>query len=289
MVSNHSLKQQAREISEQRKVPYTQALEFVKTRDAFDFRAKLSPQQLLVAKETAEVIRNGFNVLIYGGTGSGKSTMIHAVMEELSGIPRLLISGGYVSGGIEAGFKTEDPLYSKIMFNSEAPLERSDVKEYRVGAFDELRGYTGAEVLGYFRDSPALGTVHAMSAPHAISRARGFGEGYWPVVDWEFCYLLKCSVGMDTYSRTAHLYSSVAEEEQANVEAKDYSTELRSMSDSLVQVLSASESTTINEAIEQAAAFYGCDPTMMKYALSFAHTKHFVEIDYDNGTVIRLP
>lgn len=285
MVSNHSLKQQSRELAEKLKISYTQALEIIKTREAMDLRENLSPRQILVAKDAAEAIRNGFNVLIYGGSGSGKTSMIHAVMDNLSGYPRILMTSAN-----EPGLKTEDSLYSKLQLKLRPEeVTKKELESFHVGAMDELRGSLEAEAIGLFRERPVIASIHAMSAAHALSRASLFSEMVFPSQDWSYCYLLHCQVDPETRARTASLYESPSEEERVKNEGRDYSTQLRAMSDSLLHVLSTTDEVLISEALKAAGAFHGTTSSQMKYALSFAHTKRYVEIDYDEGTVIRLP
>lgn len=292
MVSNHSLKQQARELSEKLKINYTQALEIVKNREAFDLRENLSEQQLAVAKKAAQAILDGFDLIVYGGTGSGKTSMIHAVMEELEGTPRVLLQRE-----LEYGLKTSDPTYERVgveYFTPTNPAVQSQydlMKEYyedkNVLAFDEARYSDDLESVRYFKTKPIIFSVHASNAEHAVKRLGTLD--YFGGKPWEFARVLHCSYDHVSKVRSASLYENVETEKKSKRGFENYTEELKAMATSLVQVLGDFKAVPIAEALQKAADYHRTTPSMMKYALSYAHTKRYVEIDYDEGTVIRLP
>lgn len=292
MVSNHSLKQQSRELAEKLKISYTQALEIVKSREAFDLRERLSEQQRTVAKQAAQVIMDGFDLIVYGGTASGKTSMIHAVMEELEGTPRVLLQRE-----LEYGLKTSDPTYEKLEVkyftptNPEVQTENDLMEKYyedkNILAFDDASYNNDLRSARYFNTKPVILSVHASNAEHAAKRLEMLD--HFSQKDWEFARFLHCSYDHITKVRSASLYENVETEKKSRRGFENYTEELKAMATSLVQVLGDFKAFPIAEALQKAADYHRTTPSMMKYALSYAHTKRYVEIDYDQGTVIRLP
>lgn len=290
MVSNHSLKQQARELAEKLKINYTQALEIVKNREAFNLLDRISEQQKSIAKEAAKIVRDGFDVIVYGATGSGKTTMLHAIMEELEGTPRVL-----VQRVLEPGLKTDDPSYEVVtnrQFDDEDMRKHwSKAREFYetkdVAALDELHEFDDYEPIVYFEHKPLIAAVHGSTTEHALTKVNRMRTNNDR--NWDHSYFVHCSRDSISGARFAAIYESIEAEKKSKKGFENYTEELKAMASSLLHILEDFKPLTISEALQKSADYHRTTPSMMKYALSYAHTKRYVEIDYDEGTVIRLP
>lgn len=216
--------------------------------------------------------------------------MLHAIMEELEGTPRVL-----VQRVLEPGLKTEDPSYDVItnrQFDDEDIRKHwAKAREYYetkdVAALDELNVFDDYEPIVYFEYKPLIAAVHASTTEHALTKVNRMRTNNDR--DWDHSYFVHCSKDSIDGSKFAAIYESVEAEKKSKKGFENYTEELKIMATSLVHVLGDFKAVPIADALQRAADYHRTIPGMMKYALSYAHTKRYVEIDYDEGTVIRLP
>ncbi len=153
------------------------------TLDDYIEQGSLSPEQ---ATQLKQAVRNKKNIMVAGGTGSGKTTLVNALLHEITDPNERVI---LIEDNLELQCKVPN-LVRKLIQPPELTLSKA--------IFDSLREYPSRIIVGEVRDKSAydlisvwntghpgnICTVHASSAEDALHRINRLAQQAQPGFDF---------------------------------------------------------------------------------------------------------